>query len=246
MDKETLIEILKSKSMSFTNEEIKKLMDEELSKDPSEMDTALVDLCLDALDGKLGTIEKSVHKTNIGKFLVTAAIIITALCIAVPVGAKVLNIDASSELVKFAGDHFDVDLRKKGIDVAKELKKKGFENLVIPDEIMKDDYLKSDLDISEDENEKSIIYFDFKNKSTGVAGSITIDEYTNSFDLIIGQAKVSDEFESVKQITESHIDVLVFGNEEEAYIIYIDKDIEYNIALECDFKTAKEIAKTIK
>jgi len=246
MDKDTLIEILKSKSMSFTAEEIKKLMDEELSKDPSEMDTDLVDLCLDALDGKLGTIEKSVHKTNIGKLLITAAIIILAVCIAVPVGAKVMHIDASEELVKFAGDHFDVDLRKKGIDVAKELKEKGYEDLAIPDEIMRDNYLKTSLDISEDENNRLSIYFNFKNKSTGVKGCISIDRYSDSFTSMVGQSKVSDKYDSVKQITKSNIDVLVFGNEEEAYIIYIDNDIEYNIVLECDFETAKEIAKTIK
>ncbi len=246
MDKETLIEILKSKSMSFTNEEIKKLMDEELSKDPSEMDTALVDLCLDALDGKLGTIEKSVHKTNIGKFLVTAAIIIMALCIAVPVGAKVLNIDASEELVKFAGDHFNVDLRKKGVDIAKELKKKGFENLVIPDEIMKDDYLKSDLDISEDENSKSTIYFSFKSKSKDIIGSMTISQYITSSDLLTGQTKVSDKYENVDQIVINNTKALIFNNENESYIIYIQNDFEYNVILECDFETAKEIAKTIK
>lgn len=36
----------------FTEAELDEMIDEELSKDPDEMDTDLIDLCLNALNGK--------------------------------------------------------------------------------------------------------------------------------------------------------------------------------------------------
>lgn len=47
---ETFKEILNTKSMTFTAQEIMGIIDEELEKEPSEMDTGLIELCLDALN----------------------------------------------------------------------------------------------------------------------------------------------------------------------------------------------------
>lgn len=50
MDRLTLLEILKSKSMTLSLEDIQGIMDEELNKNPEEMDAELIDLCADVLD----------------------------------------------------------------------------------------------------------------------------------------------------------------------------------------------------
>ena len=50
MKANTLKKILKIRSFDFTQEEIKNIMDEELEKDPDELDTDLVDMCLELLD----------------------------------------------------------------------------------------------------------------------------------------------------------------------------------------------------
>lgn len=52
MKKETFLAILNEEYMDFTEAELHEMIDEELTKDPDEMDTNLIDLCLDALDGK--------------------------------------------------------------------------------------------------------------------------------------------------------------------------------------------------
>lgn len=52
MKKETFLAILNEEYMYFTEAELHEMIDEELAKDPDEMDTNLIDLCLDALDGK--------------------------------------------------------------------------------------------------------------------------------------------------------------------------------------------------
>lgn len=51
MTAETLIEMLNEKSMSFTIDEIMDMLDEELEKPEDEMDTGIIERCLDALKG---------------------------------------------------------------------------------------------------------------------------------------------------------------------------------------------------
>lgn len=60
MDLETFKHIIYDKDDGewFTVAELHQMMDEELAKDPDEMDTDFVDLCLDALDGKFDNGEK--------------------------------------------------------------------------------------------------------------------------------------------------------------------------------------------
>ena len=50
MNKEILYEILNSKSETLSSAEIESILNEELDKSPQEMDTDLVDLCLEALN----------------------------------------------------------------------------------------------------------------------------------------------------------------------------------------------------
>lgn len=123
MEKDTLLELLKSKSMTFTFEEIQDMMDEELNKDPNEMDTDLVDLCADI-------IEKAYYKTEQGitehsnsderdnnkrikftKILLIAAVIVAISSITIPVCAKYINSDASEKIIQFYSDHFKINLR---------------------------------------------------------------------------------------------------------------------------------------
>lgn len=49
MSRETFLEILCEKSMTFTSSEILDIMNEELDKPIDEMDTNLIDNCLKAL-----------------------------------------------------------------------------------------------------------------------------------------------------------------------------------------------------
>lgn len=49
MKQNNLIKALKEKPMNFTLTEIRKIMDEELNKDPQDMNTSLIDLCAEAI-----------------------------------------------------------------------------------------------------------------------------------------------------------------------------------------------------
>lgn len=48
------IYILKKNKITFTERELNELMDSEMEKSPEEMDTDLIDFCLDVLNGKYG------------------------------------------------------------------------------------------------------------------------------------------------------------------------------------------------
>lgn len=50
MEKDILLQILKSDPISFTLDEIEDMMDEELNKDFGEMDSELVDICARILE----------------------------------------------------------------------------------------------------------------------------------------------------------------------------------------------------
>ena len=50
MDKDILLQILKCDPISFTLNEIEDIMDEELNKDPDEMDSELIDMCARILE----------------------------------------------------------------------------------------------------------------------------------------------------------------------------------------------------
>lgn len=58
MNNDTLLETLKSDSMSFTLAEIEEMMDDELSKEPGEMDTKLIDICADIINKAYAKLKK--------------------------------------------------------------------------------------------------------------------------------------------------------------------------------------------
>ena len=58
MNNDTLLETLKSDSMSFTLAEIEEMMDDELSKEPGEMDTKLIDIWADIINKAYAKLKK--------------------------------------------------------------------------------------------------------------------------------------------------------------------------------------------
>ena len=259
MDKITLLEILKTEPFSFTLREIEEIMDEELSKTPDEMDTELIDICADILDkeySKENAESKSnnqkVKKFKAGKVLLIAAILIIILGLSLSASAKFLNIDASEKVVKFVNSHFHIDLGnanadsnddyESSIELINTLNEYGFENVVLPDALISEDY-SIKIDIFSLENiEKATIYF--KSNTTDIRGSIIITMYTNN-NLAIGQGKMDYSYDQVKQILVNSMDVLIFNNDLNSMIYYVDKNIEYHIDIDCNFDSAVEIAESI-
>lgn len=262
MNKITLLEMLKTKPFSFTVREIEEILDEELNKSPDEMDTELVDICVDVLDkayseenGGSKPKNQKVKKFKVGKVLLAAAIVILVLSLSFSVSAKFLNIDASEKIVQFINNHFNVNLGNANTDsddytgnsleLINDLKEKGFENIVLPSALISEDYSVKITTRSLENVEKASIAFN--SNSSEINGTIIITNYTNSNDnFAIGQRLVVDAYNQVKQIFVNGLDVIVFSDETNSYIYYIDKNVEYDISINCDFDSAVEIAETIQ
>lgn len=248
MKKETFMAILEEDSMILTEKQLWEMIDEELAKDPSEMDTDLVDLCLDALDGKFDDEEirqlNSRKRLRPGKILLVAAVIVLILGISLPVCAKHLNLNTGEGVVNYTGDYFKVNMTssQNSVDVLSKLESENI-NAVIPNELLKSECVFDNYQIDESNADCKVYYVEFEIKET--KGSITINNYVDDYDFLIGKNLADEDFENFEQITKNGIEVLVFGDKETSYIYYIVDNIEYSIVLVCDYSTAYNIAETL-
>lgn len=122
MNKEILKNVLSTSSVEFTYDEINKMLNDELEKSPEEMDTELVEICIDALsnyidsgnktaDKKLMPVKtKACKKSIVKKMFLVAAIISIVLMLAITVSANIFNIDLPEEMVKIFGDRIVLNL----------------------------------------------------------------------------------------------------------------------------------------
>lgn len=239
----TLIDVLNENSMQFTEREIRAMMDAELEKEPGEMDTDLVVMCLDALEGKYAVADdtakesedkkKSGKRIKLRKALLVAAIFAVILAIAIPVGAKYVHINSPDDVVKYDTDHFSVDLNqdKKLQDIVA--------SSVLPKAFLSDNTI-YDMDISD---HKTVLYF--KDDILNTYGNIVITDNSNEY-FLSGQFDMNEEFYSAEEININNIKVLVIQSEDLNTITYFVDDKEYIITVHnCDFETAMGIANTI-
>ncbi|MDE6019582.1 MAG: DUF4367 domain-containing protein [Ruminococcus sp.] len=262
MNRITLLKILKTKPFSFTVREIEEIMDEELSKDPKDMDTELIDICVDVLD-KAYSKESDASNPNKSKIksvkarrvLLIAAILIFVLSLSISASAKYFNIDASEKVVQFINNHLHINLGNantdadnysdNGLELISNLKEKGFENVILPSVLISKDYSTKITTYSLENIEQATI--DFKSNQTNFSGAIIITNHINNNDnFAIGQRDMLDSYNQVKQISVNGMDVLIFNDGTNSVIFYIDKNIEYFITINCDFESAIEIAETLK
>ncbi len=254
MEKDTLMKILKEHSMTFSKNEIHRIINEEIEKSPDEMDTELIELCLDALEkadeeNKRADKQKTKDKKlNLRRLLLIAAVISAILAVAIPTGAKFISVNASQEFVTYDNDHFRVDLNNNIdraeiiMDITGTLKEKGIENPVLPKAVINDEYVK--YNINSLNNETNFYILDTKSE---MSGTVLICNFNNNiYDFIAGKGILNGQYINTEQVTINGIDAIVFENDDYSCIYYTHNNYEYTITLnDCDFKTAKEIANTI-
>lgn len=248
MKKETFMAILEEDSMILTEKQLWEMIDEELAKDPSEMDTDLVDLCLDALDGKFDDEEirqlNSRKRLRPGKILLVAAVIVLILGISLPVCAKHLNLNTGEGVVHYTGDHFKVNMTfsQNSVDVLSKLENENI-NAIIPNELLKSEYIYDNYQVDTGNPDCKVYYVEFKNED--LLGTITINKYNDDYDFLIGQNFADEEYEFFEQISRNDKEILVFGDDETSNIYYIIDNVEYLIVIDCGYSTAYNIAVTL-
>lgn len=227
--------------MSFTLAEIEEMMDEELNKDPSEMDTDLIDICADIINKAYAKVkedsvslsiqnqkiaenaskENKIKRIKFGKILLVAAIIAIICAIAVPVCAKFVHTEASDNIVRFFDNHFNIDLRNgetdagehsdTNNDLVQQIQEAGINNVILPAELLSDQY-KTEITFTNDDEFYTEVEIDFQNKNEDISGNIVIAKHKTDDTLFaIGQGQMAEQYDTVKQITVNGMDVLVFS-----------------------------------
>lgn len=244
MNKEILYEILNSESETLSSTEIENIMNEELDKSTQDMDTDLIDLCLEALNTvDEEKLNKKKKKYRFGKIMVAAAIFIVIAGITIPVCAKHLNINIPKGIVTIYQEYFNIDISKNEYidDIVGTLEHDGIEKVVLPKIVLNKDTDIYNYLYNNDTN-AIIVNFDFTDKT--IYGSVTIEKY-NEYDFFSGKSDVSSDFENIEYINQNNIDILIFSNGDLSYINYTIEKTDYNIVLDSDFETACQIAKGI-
>lgn len=244
-DYDKIIDVLNEKSMQFTRQEILDMMNEELQKEPGEMDADLVELCIDVLDGKYVCADDTAKedkrprettyakRMRIRKALLVAAIFAVILAITIPAGAKFVHMDATDDVVAYHANHFSIDLSQN-----KELKAVVADS-VLPQAFLNDDTI-YDMEISDTD---TILYF--KDNSSDIYGNVIISN-NDKENFVSGLYDMNDEFYSAEEINVNGIKALVIQSEDLNTVVYLAGDKEYTITIHnCDFETAKQIANTI-
>lgn len=263
MNREDLNKLLKAKPLTFTYAEIEQMMDEEMAKDPEEMDTEFVDLCVEVLSKAISEkAEKNAEQKNkrirlrLTKIFAVAIIIVLSIGFAIPVSAKYVYNDTSDKIVRFYEDHFSINLRNanagddiqfdNSADLIAELQESGFDNVILPSALLEDDYTYS-VNITEESDTviTALIDFETPNNNSVIRGTIT--KFKNGLgNLFDNETQMTVEYDSAKQLVLNGIDVFIFGNKKISSITYVDNDIYYDINLEnVNFDTAIEIAKSL-
>ncbi len=258
MNSSTLKEILKVKDLSFSKEEIESIMDEELEKSPEEMDAELIDMCLDILTGaqerkadenisdSSAKPNKKVKTIKFKKGMLVAAIITLLITIAIPVGAKIFDIDVPESMLKVYEEYFHLDM---GSDYTEDLNSLLAENdlkdTVLPKFLFADDCEIIDFETFKEED---AIQVDFKyaDEKKNLNGAVSIKDLNMHPDFFAGETLVDRQYEGAKEITVNGINVVVFNEGNETYITYSVNQIEYVIMLYgVTIEQALEIAGTL-
>lgn len=258
MNDSTLKEVLKVNFLSFSKEEIENIMEEELEKAPEEMDTELIDMCLNVLTGEPkekadenlaaspAVSEKKAKRINFKKGILVAAIITLLISIAIPVSANVFNIDVSENILKIYEKFFDLDFEREiqNKDLFIILSEHELNDIILPL------YLYDHCEVSGFEKVKddfaTQVHFNFLDKENDISGWVRMDSMENEMDFLNGEGLVEGQYEEIKQLTVNGINIIVFSENNNCFIVYYVNEVEYNIVVNgVTFDKAVEIASTL-
>lgn len=244
-----------SNTSNLSKEEIKTLIDKELTKSPEEVDTDYIDLCFELMSicEKSENNVVSIKPGYIKKPIMVAAAIM-ALCISL-ISVSAIYFNIPEKIAQFVNGNAELQYPMENADttadgyalletdLAQELESFGITPVTFPEALVEENCKITKIEnttIDKTISFSAYIYFKYNdfNGSARITQLKPQDEW-------IGIDTVMD-VKSGEIIQSNGIDILVFEQKEICTIKYKDGLTEYSIYLYCDFKTAKEVAKTIK
>ena len=229
MNKEILKSILKTESVSFSYEEIQQMLDEELEKSPDEMDTQLVDLCIDVLSMQNAPEKKETKKhkkISVKKILLIAAVISIIAALAIPVGADVLGIEADGNIIKVIENYIRVNLSGGDeYNLSEELENYNIPALLIPSRFFESDCIINDVQVTGDNS----CCFAFNLTELNSDGYIYVSKLDGVLEFKNDYTNLYAEVEQLKQLQINNMDVFVYSSVDGVVVKYVSDDISFSI-----------------
>lgn len=262
-DKEFLSFINDESLDGSLEENLGRLIDEEMEKSEKEMDTELIEYCLDELSKlqaqKQNTEEKKGNgeadgkriKPKYKKIIAVAAAIAALLAGTLSASAYVFDVKLFDGVVELYNDYIRINFDKTDnksenyelldTDLAKELSDNGFDEVLLPEAIFSGEYEITGIEYELGENLKTAgIAFEIKNKQ----GGVYISKY--SMDELVPEYDYMNVTGDIKEVIIGNITAYCFMQGDKTAITYRDGLAVYYIQIPMDLDDATEFAKTIK
>lgn len=249
---------LKEKPMSFTLKEIEQIMDDELSKNPEEMNIELIDLCAVLIEKIINKSEsKKGKRIKFNKFAVCAAIIAVILSIAMPITADYIKNGTKGKIITEYENNYEINLNNANdnakkyssdeFSIIKDFENIGLNNIVLPQAMLKKNGCTFNNLIPSKEEDLLNARVDFSYNSD-INGVIYVFRgYTDEKTYNLAIVKVTGTADCIKIINNNGMDILVESNRQKSHIFYKDNNTVYHIHLEnCSFDDAINIACSIE
>ena len=258
-DKEFL-SFINDKSLDGSLEEnLNKIIDEEMEKSEEEMDTELIEYCLDKLNkleaetpdieekkGNGDSNDKHI-KPKFKKVIAVAAAIAVLFVGTLSVSAIVFDVNLFDGIVELYNDYIRINFDKTdnkadeyqllGTELAKELADNGFDEVLLPEaefEIIKITY-----EVGEYINSANIT-LEYQDELC----NIDITQF--SMEEIVPDVEFLNVTSEIKEIKNGNITIYCFMQGDSAAITYKDGLSVYFINIPLDLEETVEFAKTIK
>lgn len=256
---------LNDKSLdNVSKEQFEKIIDEEIEKTEEEMNTELIEYCLDKLnelesgvqnaDEKKGNGDsnnKRVKKFKFKKIIAIAAVVSILLAGMSSVSAVVFNKTIYDGIVELYDDYIRINFDKTddksdthkllNTELAKELAENGFGDVLLPEAFFSDEYEITDVSY---EFTELVISTDIHFKYNGKKGCISIDKY--SMYEIVPETDYHNITSNIEKLTIGNITAYCFMQNKFTAITYRDDLTVYYIQYPKNIEDAIEFAKTIK
>lgn len=261
-DKEFLAFINDASSDCPAEKDIRAILDEELEKSEDEIDTDLIEICLDELskiDAKKNTAvdgdaSKRRKRPHLKKILIAAAVLSVLVIGIFSVSATFSDMKRFDGIIEFYNEYIRVRFDKTkdntdnygllGSQLVEDLESNGITPVVFPGILLTDDYVLSEVTY-EKFDAFSTAHIEFCNDKSKIKGYIYLQQY-NDENLL-----PAIDFQGVEDLNKMEvngIDVYMFKQHQSVSIAYQDGRTQYDIVLSdnVSIDTAAEIAKTVK
>lgn len=260
-DKEFL-SFINDKSLDGSLEEnLNNIIDEEMEKPEEEMDTDLIEYCLDKLskleaetpatEEKKGNGDSNGKHIKFKKFIAVAAAVAVLFVGTISASAIIFDVNLFDGIVELYNDYIRINFDKTddkaddyqllGTELAKQLADNGFDTVLLPEAFFSEYYeiQKMEYDVTEVVITANLT-FSYENKH----GCINISKY--AMEEIVPDVEFLNVTSNIEELTIGNTTIYCFMQDDAAAITYRDGLSIYFIQIPMNLDEAIEFAKTIK